>query len=931
MLQRPLCTLAALAVAVSLSATPASAQVTRISVATDGTQANGPSQRSTISGNGQFVVFASAASNLVTGDTNDVYDVFVRDLTGHVTTRVSVASDGTERAASSGVTGQFDVSDPLAISHDGTIVAFTSRASLVADDTNQCPGFSPRMLDPCEDIYVHDRTTGVTTRVSIATDGTQANGRSHSPSLSDDGRYVVFTSDAGNLVAGDTNGVEDVFLHDRVAHTTTRVSVNGMGAQGTKPSTDGVISGDGKVVAFIADATSFEESPSPADRHYVTVFVRTLGTGTLRRLEPVDTIYVGAPSVATTLAISTDGTRVAVLGYYTNGNGIVNQSITFRDFYDLASGMSQRVDTLAGGTGVNEPAPVPVSYGVALSGLGRMVASSGGSAGTTPGEAGLRIVDVSANLQELGGVGGLWPSFSQDGRYLTFGSTQPDQIAGDTNDAADIFLLDRDPDGDGMSSAWETQFGLNPLDPADGTADPDGDGLTSRQEFDANSHPTATQARYFAEGAANAFFHTRVAVLNPNASAAVVMLRLLGENGRTTSVTRTVGASTRETFFLGPSFPDASLAPGQTFSIVVESDRPVVSDRLMTWDATGYGSSLETSVASPGTTWYLAEGASGGPYSLYYLFQNPGDTDAQATVTYLLPAPQAPVTKTYAVPGHSRVTIDVAGEDPALKHAEVSAKITSTQPIVVERAMYMSTPGQPFAAGHDGAGIAAPDTRWFLAEGATGFFDEYVLIANAESSRSDIKVTYLLEAGQSFSETFPVAANSRYTIDVKSRDPRLAATPVSVIVESTNSVPVVVERAMWWPHGNWYEASLSAGVTGTGTKWAIAEAEQSTPVEGRSTYVLIANTDPTIDGTATVSMYLEGGHVETFTRTLPANSRTSVDLSSQFPGIGFGRFGIIVESNGVPIVVERALYQTIGDKLWAAGATSVATNITPVP
>lgn len=274
--------------------------------------------------------------------------------------------------------------------------------------------------------------------------------------------------------------------------------------------------------------------------------------------------------------------------------------------------------------------------------------------------------------------------------------------------------------------------------------------------------------------------------------------------------------------------------------------------------------------------------------------------------------------------------MDVAGEDPGLSGGDVSAKVTSSAPIVVERAMYRSRPGQPFAAGHAGAGIAAPATRWFLAEGATGFFDEYVLIANAEGNLAKVTLTFLLpDAASTFTDTIDVPANSRFTVDLKSY-PALAATPVSVIVESTNSVPVVVERAMWWPAGgDPYEASLSAGVTTTGTKWAIGAGQQG---GGRQTYVLVANTDPARDGQAKITLvFMDGDPVET-TIDVPRNGRATLDVGTLLDQPFARVFSIIVEGlDGLPIVVERSFYYNADGVTFAAGATSVATNITPVP
>jgi Tol biopolymer transport system component len=164
-----------------------------VSVASDGTQGNGDSVSPSISADGRYVAFMSYAYNLVPGDTNGKADVFVHDrLTGQ-TTRVSVASDGTQGNDGSG---------GASISANGRYVAFVSGASnLVPGDTNGKA-----------DVFVHDRLTGQTTRVSVASDGTEGNSDSIYPSISADGRYVAFQSWASNLIPRDTNGAWDVFV-----------------------------------------------------------------------------------------------------------------------------------------------------------------------------------------------------------------------------------------------------------------------------------------------------------------------------------------------------------------------------------------------------------------------------------------------------------------------------------------------------------------------------------------------------------------------------------------------------------------------------------------------------------------------------------------------------------------------------------------------
>jgi len=167
--------------------------IIRASVSSAEVQANGSSANPVFAGNSQLIAFESLASNLVAGDTNDVRDIFVRDRVNGTTTRVSVATGGGQANGSS--------SNP-AISFDGRYVAFTSTATnLVAGDTNSA-----------SDIFLHDRDLGTTRRISVSTSGTQSNGNSNRPSMSSDGTKIVFDSVATNLISGDTNAHNDVFL-----------------------------------------------------------------------------------------------------------------------------------------------------------------------------------------------------------------------------------------------------------------------------------------------------------------------------------------------------------------------------------------------------------------------------------------------------------------------------------------------------------------------------------------------------------------------------------------------------------------------------------------------------------------------------------------------------------------------------------------------
>ncbi len=169
-----------------------------MSVDSGGAQGNGHSGGFglSISADGRYVAFTSYATNLVVGDTNNTFDVFVHDRQSGTTERVSIDSSGEQ--------GHGDSFLP-SISADGRHVAFTSGApNLVAGDTN---GWA--------DIFIHDRLIGTNERVSVDSSGRQGNEHSYGPSISGDSRYVAFWSWASNLVGGDTNGVLDVFLRDR--------------------------------------------------------------------------------------------------------------------------------------------------------------------------------------------------------------------------------------------------------------------------------------------------------------------------------------------------------------------------------------------------------------------------------------------------------------------------------------------------------------------------------------------------------------------------------------------------------------------------------------------------------------------------------------------------------------------------------------------
>ena len=393
-------------------------QTTRVSVATDGTQANGKSYTPSISADGRYVAFASYASNLVSGDTNGYGDVFVRDRQTGVTERVSVASDGTQG------NGTYYGSDTPSISSDGRYVAFESDASnLVPGDTNGYWYYGLWLGNV--DVFVHDRHTKLTERVSVASDGTQGNDSSSYPSISADGRYVAFSSGASTLVPGDTNGCYDVFVHDRQTGQTMRVSVASDGTQGNASS--GVycgpsLSADGRYVAFESEASNLV----PGDTNWSTdAFVHDRQTGVTERASVAsDGNHGGQGRGQYAFAcISADGRYVAFDSTVTNlvpgdTNGQYDVFL-----HDRQTGQTTRVS----------------------------VASDGTQGNSGSGYQGYAI------------------SISADGRYVAFVSFADNLVPVDSNGDRDVFVHDRGA-GSTPGGASISEFALTPGTLAVGTS-----------------------------------------------------------------------------------------------------------------------------------------------------------------------------------------------------------------------------------------------------------------------------------------------------------------------------------------------------------------------------------------------------------------------------------------------------------------------------
>lgn len=422
---------AAATLALCATVAPAArAQTTRrISVSSTGAQTNGGSFDPFPSSTGRFVAFFSAASNLVAADVNGDLDVFIVD---RQTGQVTLAS-----VNGSGAQGDDGAYDPV-LSPDGRFVAFTSEAS----------NWEPVPSNGRSDIFLRDLLAGTTTRVSVSSTGAQGNGDSEVACMSADARFIAFESQASNLVGGDTNLDRDIFVRDRQAGTTTRVSVDSSGAQGDNHSRLPSISADGRYVAFQSDATNLVAGDLNASQD---IFVHDLQTGQTRLIS-VDSLGAQANDDSRDPVISGDGRFVAHYTLATNlvpgdTNGALDVIV-----HDLQTGAASRVSVGPAGAQANGNSRFP-----SISSDGRIVAFESGASNLVLGDTntGQDIfvhdrhtgVTTRVNLSDAGAQGNsncLEPLISGDGRFVGFWGAASNLVPGDTNGLVDAFVHDRD-------------------------------------------------------------------------------------------------------------------------------------------------------------------------------------------------------------------------------------------------------------------------------------------------------------------------------------------------------------------------------------------------------------------------------------------------------------------------------------------------------
>lgn len=362
-----------------------------------------------------------------------------------------------------------------------------------------------------------------------------------------------------------------------------------------------------------------------------------------------------------------------------------------------------------------------------------------------------------------------------------------------------------------------------------------------------------------------------------------------------------------------------------TFAGLAEGATVKVSGRDFTISYRGGdGNDVVLADTTSPLSYYLAEGATGDFFDDDVLIANPNDAEAPVTMTFLQEG-GGTVVERRIIAAQSRITVHV-DQITGLEKTSASVQVTSDKnlPLVVERTMFWDA---SYYGGHTANAVAQPETRWIFAEGFQGFFDTYILIANANAEETTATVTFLREGDTPVVATVPVGAFARKTVQAKDY-PEVAGRAFGIIVEATR--PVIVERSMYFaslPDRLWTGGHVNTGIVAPSTSWFHAEGATGSYF---STFILLSNPQDT-EANIELRFLLDTGEVITRTKTLGAKQRITVNPATEGDArLEDAAVSTVVESD-VPIVSERSMYWAedtigLGEGHNSSGLASTATR-----
>ncbi len=428
--------------------------------------------------------------------------------------------------------------------------------------------------------------------------------------------------------------------------------------------------------------------------------------------------------------------------------------------------------------------------------------------------------------------------------------------------------------------------------------------------------PSFPSRWYVAEGATYPEFDTFLLLANMNPETINVGIDFLPERVNNTHIDLAVPANSRWTV----KVDDYIENDGVSAVLTEASGKGFVVERAMYLAEPGgrwYGGHGAVAIAEPRPEWFLAEGATvtagpaGSPFETYILIANPNPNDVDVVLTFF-PEGEASFEHTFRARANSRLTVNAATLDPRLVNKSFSTRVRSTagEGILVDRAMWWRATNWPlsgFMEGNASPGLSELSTEWYLAEGNTDNFDDFILIVNPSDSAANVQIRYLREGAGPVTRSLTVGTKQRKTINVR-YDPEGLGSAARHGTAITSSVPIAVERSMYWSGGGygWVGGHNSFASPVIATQWVLPEGATVPIAYGNlETYILLANPG-SIAADVTIRFLLEDGSIITKNYTISASQCLTI-IASDIAELTDKAFSTVVSSN-VLIVVERSMY-----------------------
>ncbi|MHB8780197.1 MAG: TolB family protein [Candidatus Geothermincolia bacterium] len=774
-----------------------------VSATAAGTEGNGNSIAPSISADGRFVAFESAATNLMTPATTGT-QVFRKDLDSGEIVLVSADAAGTEGNGNSQEAG---------INWNGAYVAFQSAATnLVTPATTGTQ------------VFRKDLVGAEVLLVSADAAGTEGNGNSLDPSISADGLYVAFESAATNLVTPATTGTQ-VFRKDLVGAEVLLVSADAAGTEGNGNSSDPAINYTGRYVAFTSAATNLV---TPATV-LAQIFRKDVNTGAVSLVSATAAgLEVNAASAAA--AIDAAGRYVS---FHSAATDVVAPATT--DFQVFRKDMETQevilVSATAAGANGNSDSFFP-----SLAANGRLCGfQSAATDLVTPATTNVQVFRKELAISPIWYFAegttrpGFDPYFTIQNAQAAESQVQITYMKGDATQRVDLFAVPansrstvRIADWLGVANDAAHDFSarIESLNGVEVTCerpmyfDYTFGGVSYPGGHDVVGANFPAPAWYFAEGTTRPGFDPYLTIQNPEAAAATVEVTYLKGDATQQTETLTVAANSRSTIRVVDSLGQANDA-AHDFSTLIRSTNGVdiICERPMYFDYTFGGVSYPgghdvLGTLNPVLSSYFSEGTTRPGFDPYFTVQNPHGTAANVRITYML-GDSTSQQQDVAIAANSRGTVRVAdllGVADDVAH-DFSARVDSLNGvgIIVERPMYFNYTfgGVAYAGGSDILGASSASPRWFFAEGTTRpGFDPYLAIQNPGAAAADVRITYMLGDATQQQQTFSIPAATRSTVRVvdilgTAFD---SAHDFSALVETTNGTDIICERPMYFDY-----------------------------------------------------------------------------------------------------------------------------------